>query len=68
MNLFVSLVLDTFLIKWEAVHGASQDGEGTLDPEGENFNITGNWEGSSFFSGDNLVSPLIQDCMKWIVG
>ena len=38
MNLFVSLVLDTFLIKWEAVYGNQDDddvpGSDAVDSEG----------------------------------
>ena len=53
MNLFVSLVLDTFLIKWEAVYSQQSD-DGLLDPD-LRFEESNNWEGSSS-SGENLVS------------
>ena len=55
MNLFVSLVLDTFLIRWEAVHKARQsedDNEGLLEGEGERSD---SWEETSIVT-ENFVS------------
>lgn len=57
MNLFVSLVLDTFVIKWEAVHGRRlrQEDEGVQDGDLDRFSGSNNWEASSS-SAENLVS------------
>ena len=49
MNLFVSLVLDTFLIKWEAVYGSQDDDEG-----GTNADVAEGWDVTS--SSEHLVS------------
>lgn len=45
MNLFVSLVLDTFLIKWDAVYGRRTEDDGILDSDLDRFTDSNNWEG-----------------------
>ena len=55
MNLFVSLVLDTFLIKWDAVHGGRTDDEGILDSDLDRFTDSNSWEGASV-SEETVVS------------
>ena len=55
MNLFVSLVLDTFLIKWDAVHGNRQEDEGLLDSDLDRFSDSNSWEGASS-SEETVVS------------
>ena len=49
MNLFVSLVLDIFIIKWEAVEGIQDDDEG-----GMNADVAEGWDVTS--SREHLVS------------
>jgi two pore calcium channel protein 2 len=47
MNLFVSLVLDTFLIKWDAVHSGRAEDDAILDSDIDRFTDSSNWEGAS---------------------
>ncbi len=53
MNLFVSLVLDTFLIKWDAVYGNQDDED--LGPNGDVADSEA-WDVTS--SREHLVSGL----------
>ena len=55
MNLFVSLVLDTFLIKWDAVYGNQQEEDRILDEELDKFANSSNWEATASNSPENLV-------------
>ncbi len=55
MNLFVSLVLDTFLIKWEAFYNRQNPDEGMLDGDVDTFADSSTWEGTST-SAENIVS------------
>ena len=59
MNLFVSLVLDTFLIKWDAVynHRKQEEEEGELDAELDADFDSNTWE--AFRSGENMVGTLV---------
>ena len=54
-NLFVSLVLDTFLIRWDAAHGArDEDDDGAVDTGREVMTDSNNWDVSS--SREHLVN------------
>ena len=60
MNLFVSLVLDTFLIKWEAVYGSQDDDEG-----GTNADVAEGWDVIS--SREHLVSHQLFNLCVYII-
>ncbi len=54
MNLFVSLLLDTFLLKWEAVHRIPGEDDGIFDDNLDRFANSSDWEATTNF-GDRQV-------------
>lgn len=55
-NLFVSLVLDTFLIRWDAVHGSREEDEGNVNSR-ELLTNSGNWDITA--SREQMVSVVV---------
>ena len=60
-NLFVSLVLDTFLIRWDAVHGSRDDDEGNVNAR-ELLTNSGNWDITA--SREQMVSVVVVKCFS----